>query len=82
MESKIKILNAVKNISGTILTIGIIIFSLGFFESDYIVLIPIGIGTFIGAGFIFLMGMFFVVSEEMVEKTCCQDNERHSRRSL
>ncbi|AND42933.1 MAG: hypothetical protein ACQEXE_25935 [Bacillota bacterium] len=68
MESRVKILNALKFTSGTITLIGIIIFFLGLFENGYSVLTPIGVGTIVGAVFIFLMGMFLVASEEMVKK--------------
>lgn len=68
MESKIKILNALKFTSGSITIIGIVIFILGIFESGYSTLTPIGVGTIVGAVFIFLMGMFLVASEEMVTK--------------
>jgi peptidoglycan biosynthesis protein MviN/MurJ (putative lipid II flippase) len=69
MESKVKILNAVKIVGGTVLSLGVIMVLIGFFESDYNILISIGIGTVIGAVFIFLMGIFFVVTEEMHEKS-------------
>jgi hypothetical protein len=69
MKSNLKILNAVKYVGGTVLTVGIIIFFLGFFASGYNALTSIGIGTIIGAVFIFLMGVFFVASEEMHEKS-------------
>lgn len=68
MESKIKILNTLKFTSGSITIIGIVIFILGLFESGYSILTPIGVGTIVGAVFIFLMGMFLVASEEMVTK--------------
>jgi uncharacterized membrane protein YczE len=66
MESKL--LNAVKIVGLMILTIGVIIFSLSFLVSDYKLLAPIGIGTVIGAVFIFLIGVFFVATEEMLNK--------------
>ena len=69
MESKLKMLNAVKIIGLTLLVVGISIFSYGFFVSDYSSITGIGIGTVMGAIFIFLMGVFFVVTEEMLEKT-------------
>ncbi|WP_338749191.1 hypothetical protein [Bacillus sp. FJAT-52991] len=69
MKSNVKILNAVKYVCGTVLSIGIITFLLGFFESGFSVLTPIGIGTVVGAVFIFLMGVFFVATEEMLDKT-------------
>ncbi|MDQ0219165.1 hypothetical protein [Peribacillus cavernae] len=65
---EVKILNAVKYVGGTVLTIGIFIFLIGFFESGYSILTPIGIGTIMGAVFIFLMGVFFVATEEMLKK--------------
>ncbi|MDK7669305.1 hypothetical protein [Cytobacillus oceanisediminis] len=68
MESKIKILNTLKFTSGSITIIGIVIFILGLFESGYSILTPIGVGTIVGAVFIFLMGIFLVASEEMVTK--------------
>lgn len=68
MDSKIKILNAVKYVGGTALIFGIVSFLFGFFVSDYSYFTGIGIGASIGAVFIFLMGVFFVVTEEMTEK--------------
>lgn len=69
MEAKWKMLNAVKYVGGTVLVIGILIFLYGFFVSDYSTITGIGIGTVMGAVFIFLMGVFFVATEEMQEKT-------------
>jgi hypothetical protein len=66
---ELKILNAVKYVGGTVLTIGITIFLIGLFVSGYSILTPIGIGTVIGSVFIFIMGVFLVATEEMVEKT-------------
>ncbi|WP_188453316.1 hypothetical protein [Virgibacillus oceani] len=77
MESKTRILNAVKYIGGTILTIGIITFLLGFFVSNYGILTAIGIGAVMGAVFIFLIGLFFVASEAMVEKTSYHNKVVH-----
>ena len=69
MESKLKMLNAVKVVGLTVLAIGISIFLYGFFVSDYSTITGVGIGTVMGAIFIFLMGVFFVITEEMLEKT-------------
>ena len=69
LKTKGKMLNAVKYTGGTVLTIGIIIFLYGFFISDYSAITGVGIGTIMGAIFIFLMGIFFIVTEEMHEKT-------------
>jgi hypothetical protein len=68
VKSNSKILNAVKYVGGTTLTIGIALFLLGLFESGSSLLTPIGIGTVMGAIFIFVMGVFFVATEEMLEK--------------
>lgn len=68
MESKSKILKTVKYVSSTVLILGISIFLYGFFVSDYSSVTAIGIGTVMGAVFIFLMGVFFVATEEMHEK--------------
>ena len=68
METKLKMLNAVKVVGITVLIIGISIFLYGFFVSDYSSITGIGIGTVMGAIFIFLMGVFFVATEEMQEK--------------
>ncbi|MGM7635188.1 hypothetical protein [Bacillus sp. Hm123] len=69
MKSKATILNAVKNVSGVVLSMGIITFLLGFFGSGFNFLTPIGIGAVVGAVFVFLMGIFFVATEEMIDKT-------------
>ena len=53
-------LNATRYVGGTVLTIGIAIFLYGFFVSDYSTVTGIGIGTVMGAVFIFLMGCFLV----------------------
>lgn len=69
MESKRKILNTVKYVGGSVLTMGIVMFLLGLFENDYSILTSLGIGTVMGSVFIFLMGVFFVATEEMLDKT-------------
>lgn len=69
MESASKILNAAKSVGYTILSIGIAIFLYGFFVSGNSIATSIGIGTVMGAIFIFLIGVFFVATEEMEKKT-------------
>jgi hypothetical protein len=44
-------------------------FLIGFIVSDFSFLMSVGIGTVTGAVFIFLIGMFFVATEEMLEKS-------------
>ncbi|KKB41780.1 hypothetical protein [Bacillus thermotolerans] len=67
-DPRMKILTAVKYVGATILAIGTLIFLVGFFGSVSMPLTPIGIGTVVGAVFIFIMGAFFVSTEEMLEK--------------
>ncbi|MEC1157912.1 hypothetical protein [Cytobacillus horneckiae] len=69
MKTKQSMLNAVKYYGGTLLIAGIIIFSLGFFGNVSSALTGIGIGTVMGAIFVFLMGVFFLATEEVLEKT-------------
>jgi hypothetical protein len=69
MRSNMKIINATGHVGLTVLTIGVFAFLFGIFETDYSFLIPIGIGTVVGAVFIFVMGVFFAATEEMLEKT-------------
>ncbi|MBS4203091.1 hypothetical protein [Lederbergia citrea] len=69
MKTNLRLLNAVQYIGLTLITIGIVTFLYGFFVSGYIMMTSIGIGTVMGAIFIFLMGVFFVATEEMQEKT-------------
>jgi hypothetical protein len=69
MNSREKFLNAVTYVGLTVLTIGILTFIAGLFVTDYNILVPIGIGTSVGAVFIFLIGVFLVVTDEMLEKS-------------
>ena len=64
----IKVLNAVKAVSSSLLTVGIVIIILGLFENNNSTMTAIGIGTISGAVIIFLMGLFFVATDEMLEK--------------
>ena len=68
MEAREKILKAVRYFGGTILALGILMFTIGLTVNGYNYLSSIGIGTVMGAIFIFLMGVFFVALEEMLEK--------------
>ena len=61
--------NAVQYIGGTVIIIGIITFIFGMFVNGSTLLTPIGIGTVMGGIFIFLMGLFFIITEEALEKT-------------
>lgn len=66
MDINAKILNTVK-VSGVILlTIGILTFFYSSFVNGYSNLTGISIGIIMGAVFIFLIGVFFVATEEML----------------
>ena len=69
MKSREKFLNAVTYVGLTVLTIGVLAFIVGMFVNGFNVLVPIGIGTSVGAVFIFLIGVFLVVTDEMLEKS-------------
>jgi magnesium-transporting ATPase (P-type) len=68
VKSFLPILKATKYVGGSTLILGIALFIYGFFVSDYGNVTGIGIGTIMGAVFIFVMGIFLVASEEMVTK--------------
>jgi hypothetical protein len=68
METYQQMLNVVKYAGGIILSIGIAIFVYGFFMSTGGVATGIGIGTVMGAIFIFIMGVFLAGTEEMLLK--------------
>ncbi|MEH7276107.1 hypothetical protein [Neobacillus vireti] len=69
MVKREKFLNAVAYVGFTILIIGVITFILGMSVSGFSAFVSIGIGTSVGAVFIFLIGVFLVVTEEMLEKS-------------
>ena len=69
MRAREKLLNAVSFVGLTVLTMGVIAFILGVIVTDFKMLIPLGIGISVGAVFIFLIGVFLVVSDEMIEKS-------------
>lgn len=68
MNTHLKILNATKWAGSITFITGMMIFLFGII-SDFSPVIGIGIGTIIGAVVFFLMGMFFIATEEMVENT-------------
>lgn len=68
MNSRMKILNATKLAGSITLLTGIMIFLYGV-VSGLNSVIGIGIGAIVGAVMFFIMGMFFIATEEMVENT-------------
>lgn len=69
MVSQTTILKAVKNLCGILLVIGVSTFLAGVFGNASSAWTGIGIGTVMGAVFIFLMGIFFTATQEMLDKT-------------
>ncbi|NAP01717.1 hypothetical protein FRY77_37915 [Halomonas sp. MG34] len=68
MKQRINIIRAVKYTGAVLLTAGILIFLYGFFISDKSLWTGVGIGTVMGAVFLFLMGVFFVGTEEKLKE--------------
>jgi hypothetical protein len=68
LKSYANIINATRFAGGVVFLIGFPIFLYGLLDGNGAVT-GIGIGTVMGAVFIFLMGMFFVATEEMVANT-------------
>lgn len=69
MGTREKLLNAVTYVGLIVLTLGVMAFIIGIIVTGFKTLIPIGIGTSVGAVFIFLIGVFLVVTDEMLEKS-------------
>ncbi len=67
-KTRVKMIHATKWAGSVILALGMIIFSYGF-VNGFNIMTGIGLGTVAGAIFIFLIGMFFIATEEMVENT-------------
>lgn len=61
------ILNATKYIAATLITIGVILFFYGYFISSTHTVTGVGIGTVMGAVFIFIMGLFLEVTTETLK---------------
>ncbi len=68
MVNNEKILEVVKYTGALILSAGILIFLFGMFSDDAGAITGIGIGTIMGAIFIFIMGIFLAGTEEMIMK--------------
>jgi hypothetical protein len=69
MVGREKVLNAIAYIGLTILMIGILSFITGLLVNGFSALVAVGIGISVGAVFIFLIGVFLVVTDEMLEKS-------------
>lgn len=62
------ILYVVKFVCGICIALGLLLLTVGIFRNDFNYFSSIGIGVIIAAIFIFLIGIFFTVTEEMLEK--------------
>lgn len=69
MVTREKILNAATYVGLSVLALGVLAFITGLFVNGFSILVSIGIGTSVGAVFIFLIGVFLVVTDEMLEKS-------------
>ncbi|MGE7602770.1 hypothetical protein ACQKL5_09695 [Peribacillus sp. NPDC097675] len=72
MEANQKVMDALKWVSGTGCTIGILLVLFSFFVSGYnkgYILTTIGITIALSAASIFLIGILFVLTEEMTQNT-------------
>jgi hypothetical protein len=64
-----KVLNAVRAVSISLLTIGVVILTLSLLSIHSSTMTAVGIGTVSGAVVIFLMGVFFAVTDEVIGKS-------------
>ncbi|GIO24474.1 hypothetical protein [Oceanobacillus sp. J11TS1] len=66
MKINEKLLKGLSLVSGTLITIGAIMFIYGYFVSAVTIVTAIGIGLAEGGTFIFIMGLFLVAVEENI----------------
>jgi len=69
MNPFLKMMNATRIFGAVTLALGTAIFIYGMIVSDYGMITGIGVGTIMGAVFIFLIGMFLIATEEMLNKS-------------
>ena len=69
MNPFLKMMNATRIFGAVTLALGTAIFIYGMIVSDYGIITGIGVGTIMGAVFIFLIGMFLIATEEMLNKS-------------
>ncbi|MGJ9457282.1 hypothetical protein [Oceanobacillus sp. CF4.6] len=66
MDVNVKLLKATSYICGMLLTIGMALFLYNYFVNGSSAWAAVGIGTVMGATFIFIMGIFLVATEETI----------------
>lgn len=69
MDVRNKLALATRTLAGSLLIIGTLLILVGCFANGYTLMVPIGIGTVTGAGFIFVMGMFMAITDETLART-------------
>lgn len=69
MNPFLKMMNATRIFGAVTLALGTAIFIYGMIVSDYGMITGIGVGTIMGAVFIFLIGMFLIATEEVLNKS-------------
>lgn len=69
MNPFLKMMNATRIFGAVTLALGTAIFIYGMIVGDYGMITGIGVGTIMGAVFIFLIGMFLIATEEMLNKS-------------
>ncbi|MUK87761.1 hypothetical protein GMD78_05010 [Ornithinibacillus sp. L9] len=73
MQSNPRILHVTKYVCVPILVVGVILFFYGF-VNDFANIVGIGYGTIMGGVFIFIMGLFLVATEEVLERNKNENN--------
>ena len=78
MNPFLKMMNATRIFGAITLALGTAIFIYGMIVSDYVMITGIGVGTVMGAVFIFLIGMFLIATEEMLNKSQINNRKKES----
>ncbi|MFZ0444038.1 MAG: hypothetical protein WAM95_05180 [Bacillus sp. (in: firmicutes)] len=68
MNPFLNMMNATRIFGAVTLALGTAIFIYGMIVSDYVMITGIGVGTIMGGVFIFLIGMFLIATEEILNK--------------
>ncbi|AXI08842.1 hypothetical protein CV093_08300 [Oceanobacillus sp. 143] len=68
MNAHKQILKVTSFICGILIIIGTALFMYGYFVNGYQNVAGVGAGAVMGAAFIFIMGVFLVATEEMIER--------------
>jgi hypothetical protein len=67
MKSNLRLLTSAKIICGSLITIGTLLFLYGF-VNGFSNVVGVGYGTVMGGVFIFIMSIFLVATEEMLNR--------------